>query len=89
MEEITFEDMLTHYSLKLNEIDNMLDNVSSYMKKCDMIVVQSWNSAAEKEYEIKSQQIAKRIDSSQTLVHDILAELSAISGAFVESQVTI
>ena len=50
-EEITFEDMLTHYSLKLNEIDGMIDNVSNYLKKCDLVTSQSWDSEAEKEYE--------------------------------------
>lgn len=46
MDEITFEDVLTHYKSKIQEYTEQLTNIKLDLKKIDSMAESSWNGDA-------------------------------------------
>lgn len=72
MEEITFEDILTHYKNKTQEYTEQITDIRTQLKKADAIAENSWNGSAANAFKNKlNEQIAE--------INKVLADLSEVT----------
>lgn len=78
MEQITFEDMLTHYLLKLNECSDGLISISESLKKSTLIIESGWKGQAAVSCRIRLEEMIDEIKKSQDEVENAIKSLSLI-----------
>lgn len=89
MEEITFEDILTHYELKLKESSENLQSVSQSIKKSISVIDSGWKGSAADTCRIKLEDIVLDIGKIQGNISDAMTKLSVIGELLADSETTL
>lgn len=86
-EEITFADMLNHYSLKLSEISDLMFDVVSYLNKSFTVANESWSSDSANSFNDKVFQIQKLINNSNLTMDELMKLLNAAKNTALDNEV--
>lgn len=78
MEEITFEDMLTHYQLKLKEASDGIETLKNYLRRAQMCLDDGWKGTAADACRCKLETVNGELAKAQAELSDALTKLSAI-----------
>ncbi len=88
MEEITFEDILTHYSLKLKETSDEVETIKNLLKKAEGSIDSGWTGSAADACGLKLESVNGDLAKTLTEISEALIKLSAISESFAEENIT-
>lgn len=88
MEEITFEDILAHYELKLKETSDGLQNARANIKKAHSMIDSSWTGQSANVCSLKLQEISADILKSENEISEAMTKLSAIGQLLAEGNIT-
>lgn len=79
MEEITFEDVLTHYQLKLREAAEEIEGARNLLKKGGAELDYGWKGEAADALRIKLEEITSELVKALSNISEAQIKLSAIS----------
>ena len=79
MNEISFEDILTHYYLKLKEAFDETERIKLASVKISMLVDENWKGNANNVFQEKMQILNTELDKTRLELSQALKNLSAIS----------
>lgn len=88
MEEITFEDILIHYSLKLKETSDEVEAIKNLLKKAEGSIDAGWTGSAADACRLKLESVNGDLAKTLTEISEALIKLSAISESFAEENIT-
>ena len=88
MEEITFEDTLTHYSLKLKETSDEVETIKNLLKKAEGYIDTGWTGLAADACRLKLESVNDELAKTLTEISEALIKLYAISESFAEESST-
>lgn len=77
-EEITFADMLNHYSLKTSEISDLLNNMTKYLNKCIVLSKESWQSDASDKFLLKISDLLQYTSTANSSLDELLKVFNTI-----------
>ena len=89
MEEITFEDILTHYSLKLKETCDEVESIKNLLKKAESTIDTGWSGSAADACRLKLESVNDELAKTLTRISEALIKLSVISESFAEGKITM
>lgn len=84
MNEITFEDILTHYQGKLQEAAEELQNIRKQVKDVAVVVDSSWNGKAAQACRNKLDEINQELSKAGSELSEALTKLLVISDAYAD-----
>ena len=85
-EEIMFADMLNHYSLKTNEISDLLSNMVTYLNKSVKISRESWNSDAANKFLSQISEIQQYINTANSSIDELIKLFNAMKVNELDAQ---
>ncbi len=88
MEEITFEDVLTHYSLKLKEVSDEVETMKNLLKKAESSIDTGWTGSAADACRLKIESVNGDLAKTLAEISEALTKLLAISDSFAEENIT-
>ena len=88
MEEITFEDILTHYQLKLRETSDEVETIRNLIKKAEATIETGWSGTAADACKLKLETVNGDLAKTLTEISEALIKLSAIGESFAEENIT-
>lgn len=88
MDEITFVDVLTHYRLKLKEVNDEIETLKNYMKKAEESIDCGWKGAAADACRCKLEAVGDELTKTQAELSEALIKLSAISEQVAQEEIT-
>ncbi len=88
MEEITFEDILTHYSLKLKETSDEVETIKNLLKKAEGSIDSGWTGSAADACRLKLESVNGDLAKTLTEISEALIKISAIGESFAEENIT-
>lgn len=78
MDEVTFQDVLSHYQLKLKEIDEELVTLRNDINKMNSIIDGGWSSLAATACVVKLDTVNKIVSKTQAEISSALVELCSV-----------
>ena len=79
MNEISFEDILTHYYLKLKEVFDETERIKLASVKISTLADENWKGNANNTFQEKMQMLNTELDKTRLELSEALKKLSAIS----------
>lgn len=79
MNEISFEDILTHYYLKLKEVFDETERIKIASTKVASLADESWKGTASDVFQEKMLLLNGELDKTKLEISEALKKLSAIS----------
>ena len=87
-DEIMFSDMLNHYSLKLSEIYDMLNNMTSYLNKSLSVAVDSWQSEAADKYIMQIDTMKSDLNEISLAMDNLLRLFNVVKNNELNNQIS-
>ena len=81
MSEISFEDILSHYYIKIKQIYDELDIINIQVKGCSDIANSSWCGKSGKVFQEKIDKLFDEINNAKQETANSLKQLSAVAEA--------
>ena len=82
MEEITFEDVLTHYKNKIKDYTERLGDVQSKLKKAYLTAGDCWSGAAAGAFENALNGQIEKLERAQAALFEAMSGLTLIKSEF-------
>lgn len=86
MDEITFEDILNHYEVKLRESSEEIQNIKNTLKRCISLSESSWKGLAADSFRLKLENINSELNKSYGELSLALTKLSDIGNLLAEGE---
>ena len=78
MDEITFQDVLTHYGLKLKEIFDETETIKTQLKKAESVIDSGWSGSSADACKIKLEEINSEIYKTSAGISEALVKLNTV-----------
>ncbi len=88
MQEITFEDVLTHYQLKLKELSDEIAELENEIKKSYICIENGWKSDAGESCTLKLQTVETELSKVKSEISESQIKLTAIVGNLEKAALT-
>ncbi|MBO5869594.1 MAG: hypothetical protein J6Q89_02475 [Clostridia bacterium] len=89
MDEITFEDVLTHYRLKLKEVSDEVEILKNQIKKAEGHIDAGWSGATANACRLKLEVVNGELVKTLAEITEALIKLSAIGELLAEDDPTL
>ncbi len=89
MEEITFEDALTHYQIKLREISDRIDTMRNRIRKAQDHIDLGWRGPAADACRAKLEYADERLVRALSEISEAQIKLSLIGEELYSDQITL
>ncbi|MCH5314363.1 MAG: hypothetical protein J1E81_00510 [Eubacterium sp.] len=86
-EKIIFADMLNHYSLKVNEISDLLSNMVTYLNKSVVIIRESWQSEVADKFLLQISGIQQYINTANSSLDDLMKLFNTMKSNELDAQI--
>lgn len=87
MDEITFEDMLSHYQNKLQEASDEIQSIRNLMKQALGALEAGWSGAAAQSCRLKLETVNQEIVRADGELSEAMTRLSAIGDLLAEEEI--
>lgn len=84
MQELTFEDVLTHYQMKVREVSDGMDTLKTILAKVQTAIESGYNGASSDALKDKLETVRHNIVKTQSQISEALVKLSALEQAYAE-----
>lgn len=84
MQEITFEDVLTHYQLKLKELSEDIAELENELKKSHISIEGGWKSDAADACTLKLEAVENELGRVKSEISESQIKLTSIAGSLEE-----
>lgn len=88
MQEITFEDVLTHYQLKLKELSDEIAELENELKKSHISIESGWKSEAADACTLKLETVENELGRIKSEISESQIKLTAIVGSLEKAALT-
>ena len=84
MDEITFEDILSHYQLKIQEANDGIQSVKNALKKANASIEAGWKGPSAEACTLKLEDVRAAIAKAESELSETMIKLSAIGDLAAE-----